>query len=72
MAPAVDDIRGENDELPEAPTLHQLSLALSYEEGESAYYLECMQQMNFVMVADGKIYIVCRSLSLRSACARRE
>ena len=56
--PAVNDIRGENDELPEASTLRQIGEALSYEDDESAYYLECMQQMNFVMVAGGKIYIV--------------
>ena len=42
----------------EASTLRQLGEALSYEDDEGAYYLECMQQMNFVMVAGGRIYIV--------------
>ena len=55
---AFHDIRGDESQLAQGPTLAQIAETLHYETSEMEYYLSCMVDLNFIMVVGGQIYII--------------
>lgn len=60
---AFNEVRGEDDEKPvdRAAALKEIAkscAALMFSDAEVAYYLETMAKLNFIMLAEDKIYII--------------
>jgi hypothetical protein len=60
---AFNEVRGEDDEKPvdRAAALKDIAkicAALTFSDAEVAYYLETMAKLNFIMLAEDKIYII--------------